>query len=145
MNTKLQILDEIIKLEDQYESELANQVESKVTTEITNKFGDFGKQICDIYYKKVETDDVANKDPDCPTCDEKAKLLIKRLKLANTISESITNSDFDRIYDQIISELDENNLHCIIDDIESELSQNMSVSRTMIRNALIKWLVETIT
>lgn len=143
MSTKLEVLDELTKLEDKYEAELKAQVEKKVTDEIISKYGKLGKQVCAAYYKD-ETISPEN-DIDCPTCDKKAKLLIKKLKLANSIVESITDEEFSKYYESIIDVLNMDELAHGIGHLQFDMAwRRMPINKTLLRNILIRWITETI-
>ena len=141
MISKLDVLDSIMNLEDKYEAEMKDQIETKVTSDIISKYGELGKNVCAIYYKKdLETDD--KKTDDCPDCEKKAKQLIKKLKLANSISESISNSDFENWFKTVSQKICLEGFNDIINDVRFELESNgIKTTDVLIRNLIIKLTV----
>lgn len=145
MTSKLKVLDVLTKLEDKYEEEMKLQVEEKVTSEIIKQFGDLGKHVAAVYYKKVIEPDVESKLPDCPTCDQKAKLLIKKLKTAQAISESITDPEFEKLYDRLKSYFSIDQLADVLGSVLTSMDIQPDNGKILIRNLIIKSAVEELT
>lgn len=87
---KIEMLDKLMDIEQQYEDECKNIVEEKVYRKMDELYGGDGVRICNIYYSKQDNEPAQE---ECDDCAEKAKLLIDMIGKSTTLTESLTDSN----------------------------------------------------
>lgn len=104
---KIEMLDKLMEIENQYEDECRDIVTEKVYRKMDELYGGDGVRICNIYYSK-EDNEAAQEE--CDDCAEKAKLLIDMIGKSTILTESLTDSNVEsvakKINDELIHDID---------------------------------------
>jgi hypothetical protein len=138
---KVELIDKLIEIEDQYEEESKKIVKEKVYSKMDELYGKDGTRICDIYYNE-ETETQTNDE--CKDCSDKAKSLIDLINTSTTITESLLDSK----YDSIVSELNflKADILDIIKKIEKRCNdRNITTNEIILRNILLKLIMKQFT
>lgn len=99
---KIEMLDKLMEIENQYEDECRDIVTEKVYRKMDELYGGEGVRICNIYYSK---DDNETAQEECDDCSEKAKLLVDMIGKSTILTESLTDPNVELLAKKISNDL----------------------------------------
>lgn len=100
------ILDTIIRLEDEFTVIHNEKIKKSVTDSILARYGDEAKPYLDRYFDEpdINSDSFIDVEDDCPDCSDNAQIVLDRMKIIETIAELLTDENKVQLVNDIITE-----------------------------------------